>query len=70
VANRTIEGEGGFEDSQQIIAGRYLPVNAWAWKASGTVHLVGFLSPIAQLCRANVQRRTDATFLLPFRPFR
>ncbi|KAH9058809.1 TPR-like protein [Lactarius vividus] len=35
VANRTIEGEGGFEDSQEVIAGRYLPVNAWAWKASG-----------------------------------
>ncbi|KAI9449401.1 TPR-like protein [Lactarius psammicola] len=39
VANRTIEGEGGFEDSQEVIAGRYLPVNAWAWKASGVVHL-------------------------------
>ncbi|KAI9442528.1 TPR-like protein [Lactarius indigo] len=37
VANRTIEGEGGFEDSQEVIAGRYLPVNAWAWKASGVV---------------------------------
>ncbi|KAI0268796.1 TPR-like protein [Gloeopeniophorella convolvens] len=39
VANRAIEGEGGFEDSQEVIAGRYLPVNAWAWKASGVVHL-------------------------------
>ncbi len=42
IANRTIEGEGGFEDSQEIMAGRYLPVNAWAWKASGLVHLVGY----------------------------
>lgn len=39
IANRTIEGEGGFESSQEIMAGRYLPVNAWAWKASGVVHL-------------------------------
>ncbi|KAI9511143.1 TPR-like protein, partial [Russula earlei] len=39
VANRAIEGEGELEDSQEIIAGRYLPVNAWAWKASGVVHL-------------------------------
>ncbi|KAI0305418.1 TPR-like protein [Multifurca ochricompacta] len=39
VANRAIEGEGGFEDTQEVIAGRYLPVNAWAWKASGVVHL-------------------------------
>jgi superkiller protein 3 len=42
VANRTIEGEGGSRDSQEVIAGRYLPVNAWAWKASGVVHLVDF----------------------------
>jgi len=70
VANRTIEGEGGFEDSQEIIAGRYLPVNAWAWKASGVVHLVSFLSLIAHLCWSNSQRRTDAIFLLQFRPFR
>jgi superkiller protein 3 len=70
VANRTIEGEGGFEDSQEIIAGRYLPVNAWAWKASGVVHLVGLLSLIAHPYWPNIQRRTDATFLLQFRPFR
>src|SRR5882762_3382300 len=43
VANRTIEGEGGFEDSQEVIAGRYLPVNAWAWKASGVVHLASLI---------------------------
>ena len=44
VANRTIEGEGGFENSQEVIAGRYLPVNAWAWKASGVVHLASLSS--------------------------
>jgi superkiller protein 3 len=50
VANRAIEGEGGFEDPQEVIAGRYLPVNAWAWKASGVVHLVGsFISNISLL---------------------
>jgi superkiller protein 3 len=48
VANRAIEGEGGFEDSQEVIAGRYLPVNAWAWKASGVVHLVIFSSLLKQ----------------------
>jgi superkiller protein 3 len=67
VANRTIEGEGGFEESQEIIAGRYLPVNAWAWKASGVVHLVGFLSFITCPCWTNSQWRTDVTSLLQFR---
>lgn len=35
VARRTIEGEGGFDAA----AGRYLPTNAWAWKALGVVEL-------------------------------
>lgn len=47
ITNRTIEGEGGFEGSQEIMAGRYLPVNAWAWKASGVVHLVGFFPALS-----------------------
>src|SRR5258707_14238922 len=67
VARRTIEGEGGFEGSQEIMAGRYLPVNAWAWKASGVVHLVGFLSIIEHPCWTNTQRRTEGTCLLQFR---
>ena len=43
VARRTIEGEGGLEGgevSNQGPAGRYLPTNAWAWKAAGAVELV------------------------------
>jgi superkiller protein 3 len=44
VAKRTIEGEGGAKDgaseSESITASRYLPTNAWAWKAMGVVHLV------------------------------
>ena len=70
IANRTIEGEGGFESSQEIMAGRYLPVNAWAWKASGVVHLVGFLPLIKHPCWTNTQRRTGGICLLQFRLFR
>ena len=41
VARRTIEGEGGLEgDSDSVIATRYQPLNAWAWKAIGVVELV------------------------------
>ena len=41
VARRTIEGEGGLEDGPEVKASRrYLPLNAWAWKALGAVELV------------------------------
>lgn len=39
IARRTIEGEGGNEQS----VSKYLPVNSWAWKALGVVELVWFL---------------------------
>ena len=43
VARRTIDGEGGldagFKDGATA-TGRYLPTNAWAWKAIGVVELV------------------------------
>ncbi|KAI0743910.1 TPR-like protein [Daedaleopsis nitida] len=40
VARRTIEGEGGLEDGPETKASRrYLPINAWAWKAVGAVEL-------------------------------
>jgi superkiller protein 3 len=45
VARRAIEGEGGLEagvleDDKGTDPGRYLPTNAWAWKALGVVELV------------------------------
>ena len=39
VARRTIDGEGGLEGGNATA--RYLPINAWAWKAVGVVELVG-----------------------------
>ncbi|KZO90759.1 TPR-like protein [Calocera viscosa TUFC12733] len=41
VARRTIEGEGGLEKGETVAstAKRYLPQNAWAWKALGAVEL-------------------------------
>ena len=39
VARRTIDGEGGLEGG--TATARYLPINAWAWKAVGVVELVG-----------------------------
>jgi superkiller protein 3 len=45
VARRTIEGEGGAEPTS-----RYLPMNAWAWKAVGAVELVGVLSSCRFIC--------------------
>jgi superkiller protein 3 len=45
VARRTIEGEGGLDaiskGNEGVTASRYLPTNAWAWKAVGIVELVG-----------------------------
>lgn len=44
VARRTIDGEGGLDAGIQTqdgaVVGRYLPTNAWAWKAVGVVELV------------------------------
>ncbi|TFY67241.1 hypothetical protein EVJ58_g1753 [Rhodofomes roseus] len=37
VARRTIDGEGGLEGG--TATARYLPINAWAWKAVGVVEL-------------------------------
>ncbi|RPD63776.1 TPR-like protein [Lentinus tigrinus ALCF2SS1-6] len=40
VARRTIEGEGGLEEGPEAKASRrYLPINAWAWKAVGAVEM-------------------------------
>jgi superkiller protein 3 len=52
VARRVIDGEGGLDggvgggggegrDGDGVPSGRYLPTNAWAWKAVGVVELVG-----------------------------
>lgn len=38
VSRRTIDGEGG--PGRGADAVRYLPLNAWAWKAIGVVELV------------------------------
>ncbi len=41
VARRTIAGEGGLEEGPEARASRrYLPINAWAWKAVGAVEMV------------------------------
>lgn len=44
VARRTIDGEGGMgagmEEGDNTTSGKYLPTNAWAWKALGVVELV------------------------------
>ncbi|OBZ66566.1 Superkiller protein 3 [Grifola frondosa] len=40
VAKRTIDGEGGLESgADSVVSRRYLPLNAWAWKAVGVVEL-------------------------------
>lgn len=48
VARRTIEGEGGFGgglgNDATAPSTRYLPANAWAWKALGAVELVSITS--------------------------
>jgi superkiller protein 3 len=44
VARRTIDGEGGLDAGVQggdgMLLGKYLPNNAWAWKAVGVVEFV------------------------------
>lgn len=51
VARRTIDGEGGLDAGlkQDGVAafGRYLPTNAWAWKALGVVEIVSLLIPFS-----------------------
>lgn len=48
VAKRTIEGEGGIsggiEDAENSSKKKFLPTNAWAWKAMGVVELVSSLA--------------------------
>ena len=46
VARRTIEGESGqAADPVTAQTQKYLPINAWAWKALGIVELVRRMSP-------------------------
>jgi superkiller protein 3 len=49
VARRTIDGEGGAEagvkPNEVVSSERYLPTNAWAWKAIGVVELVCCIYP-------------------------
>ncbi|KAG8213777.1 superkiller protein 3 [Butyriboletus roseoflavus] len=44
VARRTIDGEGGLDagilTQDGAVVGRYLPTNAWAWKAVGVVEMM------------------------------
>ncbi|KAF7375997.1 Antiviral protein [Mycena sanguinolenta] len=48
VARRTIEGEGGLDAGLKSDgAGRFLPNNAWAWKAVGVVELARGNYPLA-----------------------
>lgn len=57
VARRVIEGEGGLEGggtgassgaaAEGAAAARYLPTNAWAWKAVGVVDLVCSIFPLS-----------------------
>ncbi|TBU40919.1 TPR-like protein [Dichomitus squalens] len=59
VARRTIEGEGGLEQGSEAKASRrYLPLNAWAWKAVGAVELTrrNYVSAIEAL---QIALRTD-----------
>ena len=74
IAQRTIDGEGGLNaglnKSELDASTRYLPTNAWAWKAIGVVKFVGTL-----LFQSNFQcsQKFDSTtrIILPlFRPSR
>lgn len=53
VARRTIEGEGGLDgglqSGEENVSGKYLPTNAWAWKALGVVNLVSTVSTLEWL---------------------
>lgn len=67
VARRTIEGEGGLEGGDSGIskaATRFLPTNAWAWKAVGVVELVRGL--LVAWPSIHSLSRTNATTPQPF----
>jgi len=74
VAKRTIEGEGGAEEgsseTEVAAAARYLPTNAWAWKAMGVVYIVSRMCPKGRLRQTHCHYRTDSTILKPSTPFR
>lgn len=57
IAQRTIDGEGGLNaglDKSELDAStRYLPTNAWAWKAIGVVKFVGTLFSNQNFCVLN-----------------
>lgn len=46
ISKRVMEGEGGLEGGlsggSSGTAGKFLPTNAWAWKASGAVQMVSW----------------------------
>ena len=62
VARRTIEGEGGIDAGIKEPAGepatRYLPTNAWAWKALGIVELVSTLLSHTRSSSSDLNQRT------------
>ncbi|KAH9858634.1 TPR-like protein [Lenzites betulinus] len=59
VARRTIVGEGGLEDGPEARASRrYLPINAWAWKAVGAVELTR-RNHVAAIEALQIALRTD-----------
>lgn len=51
VARRTIAGEGGADggisSGDKVASARYLPTNAWAWKAIGGVEIVRHLRSLS-----------------------
>lgn len=54
VARRTIEGEGGLEGGMtgtDNAVSKYMPTNAWAWKALGVVELVIINIPLFRVSR-------------------
>ena len=66
VAKRTIEGEGGLSAGLQD-SGRYLPTNAWAWKAVGVVELVQDFCLNFDLCSSSLELRLGVITPLRFR---
>ena len=57
VARRTIEGEGGNEQTTS----KHLPVNSWAWKALGVVELVNSPPNTISNCSSDLPSRTVKT---------
>lgn len=62
VARRTIDGEGGLDagikGTGEEPAARYLPTNAWAWKALGIVELVSIVLRYALPSSLTLNQRT------------